>query len=276
MDSTDTRNFTPGFNLDAFAESLYAVSTASALEDLPYELQHTLVELRNMDETYQDALRSLNEKRREYLRALLKRGKAPVPAESEATLIGMRTEVDRLQTNAVLQCDEKIALTNILYEHLSKHIENVDAELAKLGDYTFKKISPSERSSVGEKKANKKRMMEAGSPAVKQIYASDSETIDSDEPTYCICNQISFGEMVACDNKNCAKEWFHFECVGLIEQPSGKWFCSECLISKEKQRARDKVKKRKKSHAALLGNASRSATSASPGPPIKVKSEPSV
>lgn len=267
MESTDTRNFTPGLNLDAFSESLYAVSTTSAVEDLPYELQHTLVELRNLDETYQDSLRSLNEKRREYLSALLKRGKIPA-AESEAKLIGMRTEVDRLHLNSVLQCDEKIALTNIAYDHLSKHIANVDAELLKLGDYTFKKIPASERSSVREKKSHKKRNTET---ALKQsVEPSDSEAIDSDEPTYCICNQVSFGEMVACDNKNCAKEWFHFECVGLIEQPSGKWFCSECLTDKEKQRARDKEKKFKKS----TGNASRSTTSASPAPPIKVKSEP--
>jgi len=24
--------------------------------------------------------------------------------------------------------------------------------------------------------------------------------VDPNEPTYCICNQVSFGEMVACDN----------------------------------------------------------------------------
>lgn len=24
--------------------------------------------------------------------------------------------------------------------------------------------------------------------------------LDPDEPTYCICNQVSYGEMVACDN----------------------------------------------------------------------------
>lgn len=26
--------------------------------------------------------------------------------------------------------------------------------------------------------------------------------VDPNEPTYCICNQVSFGEMVACDNPN--------------------------------------------------------------------------
>lgn len=26
--------------------------------------------------------------------------------------------------------------------------------------------------------------------------------VDPNEPTYCFCNQVSFGEMVACDNPN--------------------------------------------------------------------------
>ena len=35
------------------------------------------------------------------------------------------------------------------------------------------------------------------------------------------------GRMVACDNPNCPREWFHFECVGLTRKPRGKWYCSD-------------------------------------------------
>ncbi|KAK8962364.1 PHD finger protein ING1 [Platanthera guangdongensis] len=31
--------------------------------------------------------------------------------------------------------------------------------------------------------------------------------------------------MVACDNLDFKNEWFHFGCIGLKEQPKGKWFC---------------------------------------------------
>ncbi|CAI6004158.1 unnamed protein product [Closterium sp. NIES-65] len=52
------------------------------------------------------------------------------------------------------------------------------------------------------------------------------------EPTYCICGQVSFGDMIACDNANCeGGEWFHYECVGLsIAMPRihDKWFCPHC------------------------------------------------
>ena len=30
-----------------------------------------------------------------------------------------------------------------------------------------------------------------------------------DEPVYCYCQRISFGDMIACDNENCNIEWFH-------------------------------------------------------------------
>uniref|UniRef100_T1GEM5 Inhibitor of growth protein n=1 Tax=Megaselia scalaris TaxID=36166 RepID=T1GEM5_MEGSC len=52
--------------------------------------------------------------------------------------------------------------------------------------------------------------------------------IDPDEPTYCLCDQISFGEMILCDNDLCPIEWFHFSCVQLVSKPKGKWFCPNC------------------------------------------------
>ncbi len=42
-----------------------------------------------------------------------------------------------------------------------------------------------------------------------------------DEDVYCYCNQVSYGEMVACDGEGCPREWFHLECVGLKVAPKG-------------------------------------------------------
>jgi inhibitor of growth protein 5 len=36
------------------------------------------------------------------------------------------------------------------------------------------------------------------------------------------------GEMVGCDNAECAIEWFHFACVNLTSKPKGKWYCPTC------------------------------------------------
>uniref|UniRef100_A0A1I8FL74 Inhibitor of growth protein n=1 Tax=Macrostomum lignano TaxID=282301 RepID=A0A1I8FL74_9PLAT len=52
--------------------------------------------------------------------------------------------------------------------------------------------------------------------------------VDPNEPTYCICHQVSYGDMIGCDNVDCPIEWFHFNCVGLSTKPKGKWFCPKC------------------------------------------------
>jgi len=53
-------------------------------------------------------------------------------------------------------------------------------------------------------------------------------TYDPNEPRYCICNQVSYGDMVACDNEDCPFEWFHYPCVGITQPPKGKWYCPQC------------------------------------------------
>lgn len=59
--------------------------------------------------------------------------------------------------------------------------------------------------------------------------------VDPNEPTYCLCHQVSYGEMIGCDNQDCPIEWFHFGCVGLKVKPKGKWFCPRCTLEKKKK-----------------------------------------
>lgn len=67
---------------------------------------------------------------------------------------------------------------------------------------------------------------EAGASEIEGLASS----VDENEPRYCFCHQPSHGEMVACDNNDCTREWFHLECVGLREAPpqDTKWYCEEC------------------------------------------------
>jgi inhibitor of growth protein 4 len=55
--------------------------------------------------------------------------------------------------------------------------------------------------------------------------------VDPNEPTYCLCQQVSYGSMIACDSPECPIEWFHFGCVGIRAQPSGSWYCPLCAPS---------------------------------------------
>jgi hypothetical protein len=59
--------------------------------------------------------------------------------------------------------------------------------------------------------------------------------VDPNEPVYCYCRQVSYGQMIACDNEGCQREWFHFTCVGLTAEPKGKWYCPDCrkLLNKK-------------------------------------------
>ncbi|XP_066937739.1 inhibitor of growth protein 1-like isoform X2 [Macrobrachium rosenbergii] len=78
-----------------------------------------------------------------------------------------------------------------------------------------------------QKKTTKKKKRKARAERERE----DSPTeipIDPDEPTYCLCEQVSYGEMIGCDNDLCPIEWFHFSCVGLTNKPKGKWFCPKC------------------------------------------------
>ncbi|KAM3961783.1 LOW QUALITY PROTEIN: misexpression suppressor of ras 4 [Aphomia sociella] len=45
---------------------------------------------------------------------------------------------------------------------------------------------------------------------------------------YCRCPYDEVSEMIACDAEGCSIEWFHFECVGIMVPPKGRWYCPEC------------------------------------------------
>lgn len=99
------------------------------------------------------------------------------------------------------------------------------------------------------------------------ILDSDAQVVvDPNEPRYCHCQQVAFGEMIACDNPDvsclleshmrcfpssalaltygdccdcvpqCKIEWFHFGCVGLTRRPQNAWFCPTCSEKTKKSR----------------------------------------
>ena len=45
---------------------------------------------------------------------------------------------------------------------------------------------------------------------------------------YCQCPHDEVSEMIGCDAPDCLLEWFHFECVGIMVPPEGKWYCPQC------------------------------------------------
>ncbi|XP_046904846.1 inhibitor of growth protein 2 [Hypomesus transpacificus] len=102
---------------------------------------------------------------------------------------------------------------------------------------------PREKRSKSAKKKKRKA-------AKQERDASPVEfAIDPNEPTYCLCEQVSYGEMIGCDNDQCPIEWFHFTCVGLTYKPKGKWYCPKCRGDNEKtmDKSLDRNKKDRRS-----------------------------
>lgn len=89
----------------------------------------------------------------------------------------------------------------------------------------------------------KRKSSNAGSSIIMD-KRPEEHLVDPNEPTYCICNQVSYGAMIGCDNEDvsffatifyscnrimqCEIEWFHYDCVGLDSPPKGKWYCEDC------------------------------------------------
>jgi len=55
------------------------------------------------------------------------------------------------------------------------------------------------------------------------------------EQLFCLCRQVSYGQMIGCDNELCQYEWFHFHCVGIKVQLKGneKWYCAVCAAERK-------------------------------------------
>lgn len=85
------------------------------------------------------------------------------------------------------------------------------------------------RGSMSKRKTGRKRRDRKSSPSLLEI-----DPPDPDEPRYCSCNEVSYGDMIGCDNNNCPIEWFHFRCVNLTAKPKGKWYCPTCTQDKKK------------------------------------------
>ncbi|TNY23918.1 hypothetical protein DMC30DRAFT_372177 [Rhodotorula diobovata] len=88
-------------------------------------------------------------------------------------------------------------------------------------------MTPAEREK--EREWKRSRELQKQERALKRKAEQVNMPIDPNEPTYCYCNRVSFGEMIACENEDCSREWFHLGCVGLEKAPEGVWYCDDCV-----------------------------------------------
>ncbi|XP_048160840.1 LOW QUALITY PROTEIN: inhibitor of growth protein 2 [Corvus hawaiiensis] len=255
--------------------SLYVQDYLECVESLPLDIQRNASLLREMDTQCQEALKEIDDVYEKY-----KSENDPVQKKR------LQQHLQRALINSQELGDEKIQIVTQMLELVENRARQMEThsqcfqdlsenekplEKAKMESCQPERSSrrprrqrtsesrdlchiangiddcddqpPKEKRSKSSKK--KKR-----SKAKQEREVSPVEfAIDPNEPTYCLCNQVSYGEMIGCDNEQCPIEWFHFSCVGLTYKPKGKWYCPKCRGDNEKtmDKCTDKSKKDRRS-----------------------------
>ncbi|XP_062109026.1 PHD finger protein ING1 [Humulus lupulus] len=230
------------------------------LEALPNILQKKYALLRDLDKSLQDIQRQ-NEQRCEQEIDSFKRGVRSGNITPDTSVARFSDETLDEQKHSIRIADEKVALAEQAYELVDTHIRQLDQILKKLDeDIRREKESAlasgspaasldggrkSGKGGEGGRGGRKKTRQSTTAASTEAATALSNLTgmdldipVDPNEPTYCSCKQVSYGEMVACDNPSCSIEWFHFGCVGLKEQPKGKWYCPDCSTLKSRRKGR--------------------------------------
>ncbi|EOY05425.1 PREDICTED: PHD finger protein ING1 isoform X1 [Theobroma cacao] len=236
------------------------------LEALPNILQKKYALMRDLDKSLQEIVRQ-NEQRCEQEIEDIRRGVRAGNITPDTSLLRFSDEALDEQKHSIRIADEKVALAIQAYDLVDSHIQQLDQYLKKSDeelrrerenaaatassgpspDSTTKSGRPSESGRGGRKKTRLATAAAAAAAAAATEVAAAAANptgmeldlpVDPNEPTYCLCNQVSYGEMVACDNPDCKIEWFHFGCVGLKEQPKGKWYCSDCAALRNRRKGR--------------------------------------
>ncbi|KAL1820950.1 hypothetical protein ACET3Z_015819 [Daucus carota] len=228
----------------------------------PAELQRLLNTVRELDDRSQ-AMINQTKQQTEYCLGLASDSSKKGYYEDDD--IALKKEIEEVQNNALSLCTEKVLLARQAYELIDGHIKRLDEDLNNFADdlkqegklsldeppilpplplvprsekrrsvngtSQWRKINHMDRDWEQDRDRDLELMPPPGS--LKKDYApiEIDQTIDPSEPIYCVCHQVSYGDMIACDNDNCqGGEWFHYQCVGLTPETrfKEKWYCPSC------------------------------------------------
>ncbi|CAF0724106.1 unnamed protein product [Brachionus calyciflorus] len=233
------------------------------LENLSPELTRNFHLIKEIDLRVQTALIEIDKLKKEYIQNFKS---YDVQTRAEKMKI-----IDRKYEKIKQFGDEKVQLANQTYELVDKHIRRLDTDLVRFEaelkersigrrsgehegldnmDTSAHNLSTMSTASLGQDSKRKKKKVEQPAMIIEETesalpisslaltLAQPADVldmpVDPNEPTYCLCNQVSYGEMIGCDNFECPIEWFHFGCVGLTTKPKGKWYCQQCLEKRKK------------------------------------------
>jgi inhibitor of growth protein 4 len=227
---------------------------------LPAELQRLLNTIRELDDRSQTTIIQTKQQTKQCLAMASLASKKGYEEDDTA----IKKEIEANQDNALSLCTEKVLLARQACDLIDSHVKRLDEDLSNFAEDLKQegKLSPDEPAILPPLPLvpkNEKRKLIYIAPQSKRVDYRDwdrdrdfelmpppgtsikkdyapvdiDQPIDPNEPTYCVCHQVSFGDMIACDNENCqGGEWFHYTCVGLTPETrfKGKWYCPTCKM----------------------------------------------
>uniref|UniRef100_A0A8C1WVT8 Inhibitor of growth protein n=2 Tax=Cyprinus carpio TaxID=7962 RepID=A0A8C1WVT8_CYPCA len=238
------------------AKGMYLEHYLDSIEGLPCELQRNFSLMEDLDNRTEEKKAEISELASEYI--------AKVRNLASEERVQHLKKIENAYNKCKEYSDDKVQLAMQIYEMVDKHIRRLDADLARFENDLQEKLDSGVLDSSDEKQSRKdknikdkrashgrdKKGSDQDSPKQKKLKngANISESllamhpsdvldmpVDPNEPTYCLCSQVSYGEMIGCDNSDCPIEWFHFACVGLTTKPKGKWYCPRCTQEMRKK-----------------------------------------
>ncbi|CAG2248616.1 inhibitor of growth protein 1-like [Mytilus galloprovincialis] len=242
--------------VEALCSATYLENYLDTMDNLPDDLQRVVTQMRELDIQCKDILADIDVHHETY-----KTEPESSPAKRKA-MIAMQRALIKCQEIG----DEKLMLLACITDHIENRARQLEQDRENLDPNSGRDQEKEEREVIvhppkqikqedkpekvpvkrqRRQKTNNDSIIreeirmdekDKGPKKKKKRKAKKEQTptspidppIDPDEPTYCLCNQVSYGEMIGCDNDLCVIEWFHFNCVGLVNKPKGKWFCPNC------------------------------------------------
>ena len=163
-------------------------------------------------------------------------------ADADTLMARLRRNHDIVDANdladALALADEKVALAQAAYDLIDAHITRLDRDLRTF-DQALLEREAAEAAAAGIKPSTPGGTGGGGVQTEKEggaPRANEAAPVDPNEPRYCVCQRVSFGPMIACDNENCDMDWFHYSCVGLSTEAKfkGNWYCPACTAERRR------------------------------------------
>ncbi|KAI9208125.1 uncharacterized protein BJ171DRAFT_234887 [Polychytrium aggregatum] len=260
----------PSFIEFAEEPQIYLEEFLADIESLAPEVKKSFAELRDIDDEVQDIIARVST-----IQHQLKHAGDPLePSKRPGREQSMLGSIENGYKQAEELIDHKVELVDKNLAMLDQFLKKLDADLQKMGAHAAAQAeaikeaalvqalqeeadhlsvsdrdkfkTPSRPSSSRSRRAQPslpRSHSPVQRPSLKRVRTPSQDDEDDDdnadsEQLYCFCKQVSYGDMIGCDSQTCDVEWFHLDCVGLSEPPSGEWYCPRCIEKSTRKRSR--------------------------------------